>query len=317
MKVPYQYSGGKLTFVLKGYPYHLQKSDRNYSAVAKALKDGKSEDELLEIYKHGSNIVEYLASSKQSSVAYVNGQVLLNGKQLHNSITSRVAVFAEAGLPIEYLLKFIENIEQNPSFNSRTQLYSFLEHSDIVLSDDGCFIAYKAVRGDYYDKYSGTFLNTVGSTHRIDRKTIDDSQTNHCSYGLHVGSILYAGPGGFYHSNGDRVMLVKVNPKDVVAVPNDHSCQKCRVCEYSVIGEVTEKLTAPLYTSDGSPYNYDNVDSYFDGFEYEEDDDYEDDDVYDYGDEEDDEEEVESSWYDDEDEEEEDNDEPLDMPNAI
>lgn len=315
MKTSFQFSGGKLIFVIKGIPYYIQKSDRNFASVAKALKEGKTEDEILEIYKHGSNIVEYLASAKQTSVAYVNGQVLLNGKPLHNSITSRVATFAEAGLPIEYLLKFIENIEQNPSFNSRNQLYQFLEHSDIVLTDDGCFIAYKAVRSNYYDKYSGTILNTVGEHVSMDRSKIDDSQTSHCSYGLHVGSILYAGPGGFYHQSGDRVMLVKVNPKDVVAVPNDHSCQKCRVCEYDVVGEVTEKLTAPLYTSDGKPYDYDHVDEYFDGFEYEEDDDYDDDDVYDYGDE--DEEESESSWYDDDEEEEEDDDEPLDMPNAI
>lgn len=300
MSVAMTYSSDKLVVTIGGKPYFVHRSDRNFGAVAKAINEGKSDQEVLDAINNGVNLTSYLKGTGR--VTYVNGVVYYDGKELHNSLVNRVQMFAEAGLPVNYLLSFIENVEQNPSFNSRNQLYNFLEHSDIVLSDDGCFIAYKAVRGDYKDKYSGTIDNNVGRRVVMDRSKIDDNPGSHCSYGLHVGSVLYAGPGGFYNSHGDRTMLVKVNPKDVVSVPNDHSCQKCRVCEYLVIGEVTGKLDAPLYTSDGKPYDYDKPTPVgFDGFYYEDDDDYDSDDGYSYDEEDDYENDSEIDYDDDDD----------------
>jgi hypothetical protein len=48
--------------------------------------------------------------------------------------------------------------------------------------------------------------------------------------------LEYAGPGGWYHRSDDVVVIVKVNPRDAVSVPIDHSAQKLRVCRYEVVG---------------------------------------------------------------------------------
>ncbi len=280
MGVPFAFSGGRLTLWAKGKTHSLNNTDRNFGSVANALKKGKTEDEILELLSVGVPVSNFL--NGQSRIQYRDGVVYLDGEVLENAIVERVRLFASNGLPVEPILKFIENLEANPSYNSRNQLYGFLEHMDIVLTDDGCFLGYKAVSSNYYDKYTGTILNTVGSTHRMDRRLIDDNPNTHCGRGLHVGSILYAGVGGFYHSYGDRVMLVKVNPANAVCVPADHSCQKLRVCEYTVIGEVDSKLESPLYSASGNAYDFEPS-SYgqedFDGFDYEEDDDYDDGDV--------------------------------------
>lgn len=280
--VSYVFSGTKLVFLTAdGRQYTLDKSNPRFNAVAKAIADKKPDDEVVAALSNMGSVKDYVA--KHSNVEYRNGVVYVNGKELHNTVAKRVGVFAENGLPIEPLLKFIANLEANPSMRSREELYSFLEHSDIVLSDDGCFLAYKSVRSDYLDKYSRTFSNHVGAKHRMERRDVDDDANRTCSKGFHVGSILYAGPGGFYNSYGDRVMLVKVNPADAVSVPADHKAQKLRVCAYEVVGEVTGKLEHPLYTSNGNSYeykpvSYDEVD--FGGFD-DFDDDYEDSDIYD------------------------------------
>ncbi len=282
------FSAGKLQVCINGQTHNLRVTDRNFGAVAKALKDKKSAEEVLELLSVGVEVSQFL--NGQSRIQYSDGVVYLDGKVLENAIVERVKLFASNGLPVEPILKFIENLEENPSFNSRNQLYGFLEHMDIVLTDDGCFLGYKAVRGDYYDKHSGTFLNTVGSTHQMDRRLIDDNPNTHCGRGLHVGSIQYCGKGGYFNSRGDRVMLVKVNPANAVCVPADHSCQKLRVCEYTVIGEVDEKLEAPLYSASGNAYDF-QPSTYgqedFEGFDYEEDDDYDEGDIYSYDDDDD------------------------------
>ncbi len=288
---PFTFSGGRLVFIVNGNRYTVSQTDKNFNVVAKALKENKTGEELLGIFNNGTNLAELLKGNDH--VTFDGTYVYVDGEILHDSIVQKVRAIADAGLPLTPILKFIENIEKNDSFNSKKQSYSFLEHSDIALTDDGCFIAYRAVQNNYMSKRAnldGTYnRNMVGDEVTMKRSLVDDNPDNHCSQGLHVGSIKYAGKGGFYHSNGDRTMLVKVNPADVVSVPNDFSCQKCRVCKYLVVGEVSEPLETPLYTAEGLPYPVQYADaSEFDGFDYEDDYDdegysdiYEEDDDYD------------------------------------
>ena len=49
------------------------------------------------------------------------------------------------------------------------------------------------------------------------------------------------------------MVVVKVNPKDVVSVPDDCSCQKCRVASYTVVSEYTEEISATAVKEDNTP----------------------------------------------------------------
>ncbi len=305
----YVFSGTKLVFVTAdGKQYTVEKSNPRFPHVAKAITENRSDDDIVAALGNFGSVKDYVA--KHSNVEYKSGVVYVNGKALHNTVASRVALFAQNGLPIEPLLKFIGNLEDNPSYNSREELYQFLEQMDIVLTEDGCFLAYKSVRSDYYDKYSGTILNTVGSVVEMNRSQIDDNCNNHCSKGLHVGGLKYSGKGGWYNSPSDRVMIVKVNPRDAVSVPSDHSYQKLRVCKYEVVCESDQKLEHPLYKACGDSYEYEPVpyeDADFDGFdEYEEYDNFDEGDIYD-----------DEYDYDDEDYEDDDDSDFLNLPPEI
>ncbi len=285
--VPFTKSGDSIVFVVSGTSYKVVKGDKNYYAVAKAIKDNKNGDEILEIFRVGGNIQAVLKDMPR--VTFDGTNVFVDGEVLHDSIVQKVVNIARDGLPVEPVLKFIDNVSKNPSFNSRQQGYGFLEHSDIALTEDGYFIAFRAVANNYLSKRANkdgsVNRNMVGDVVEMDRSLVDDNPDNHCSQGLHVGSIKYAGQGGFYHNYGDRTMLVKVNPADIVSVPNDHSCQKCRVCKYEVVGEVDKVMEVSLYTTEGQPYPVQFADAVeFSGFDY--DDDYDDDnEIYDYEDE--------------------------------
>jgi len=116
---------------------------------------------------------------------------------------------------------------------------------------------YKGIRSDWTDKYSGKIDNSIGKTIKFPRNKVDDNRENQCSWGLHVGSLDYV-----VDYCTERVVLVKVNPRDVVSVPKDHDAQKCRVCEYTVLSEYDGELVRskssieePLRESNGGMYS--------------------------------------------------------------
>lgn len=299
--VPYQLRDDKLVLVLGGNPVTIDKTNPVFARVAQGLKDKLSEEDIRKLLKK-ADVAEYV---KGSSVEYRGGVVYYKGEALHNNIAARVKAFADEGLPFEFLLKFIENIQENPSYNSRNQLYDFLEHTDLVIDENGYILGYKALTKDYMDKHTRTISNHVGATVKMDRSLIDDNPNTHCSKGLHFGSIKYVRGFGY---GDDRFVIIQVNPKNVVCVPNDHSCQKARVCEYYVLRDMEGEMDFPLYTSSGEPYVQARDAMYdvnFDGFDYE-DDYYDEDEVYSY-----DEDDFDDSWDDEED------DFGLDLPPEI
>lgn len=157
---------------------------------------------------------------------------------------------------IEHYSKFIENIMANPVEGSRESLFDFLSVQELPITENGTFIAYKALESSMYSitgnkdtrvllgkvDSEGHILNSVGSTIRIVFDDVDDDRNTACSTGLHVGSYKYAcdfvRPGGV-------IVAVEVNPAHVISVPYDCGCTKCRVSEYKVLEVVENEFSAP------------------------------------------------------------------------
>jgi hypothetical protein len=117
--------------------------------------------------------------------------------------------------------------------------------------------AYKAVTSDYFDKWSRTIDNSVGETVSMQRRKVNDDCGVGCSDGLHCGALEYVESYRAEHA-GDRVVIVKVNPKDVVSVPTDCECQKVRTCEYQVVADYEGPLKSLLHKSeDGQAWTED------------------------------------------------------------
>jgi len=184
------------------------------------------------------------------------------GEELPESLADKVRDIHEEGLPLSLFEKFWENLQLNPSSSSVRELYEFLSYKELPLTEDGCFLAYKGLDSDFWSisgnketkvingevNSSGNIFNGVGEKIEVRRWDVDDNRDNHCSFGLHVGSLDYAR--GF--SQG-TVVVVKINPKDVVSVPNDCNCQKCRVSAYEVVSIFEQEITAPVVDADNNP----------------------------------------------------------------
>lgn len=134
------------------------------------------------------------------------------------------------------LENFIENLMENPSSRAIHGLYQFLESGNFNLTPDGHFLAYKYVNSDYKDCHTGTFDNSVGSIVKMDRRLVDDNPKNTCSRGLHFCSYDYLPS----YSQSKHIMMLKINPRDVVSIPDEYGFTKGRCCRYEVIADVTE-----------------------------------------------------------------------------
>jgi len=250
MSVPFMWVDGNLTVILKNKAHQVIPDHTNYKLILEALPTA-TEDELLELV----DIEKAVATFSQGQVSIVNGKVMFEGEEVHGSISKRILEFMSKGLPFEPLVKFLENLMQNPSMQSQQELYDFLEHENLPITEDGCFLAYKAVRSDFKDKWQGVFDNSVGQVCEMRRAKVDDNRKVGCSQGLHAGALNYVASYGSVDA-GDNIVIVKINPEDVVSVPSDCNCEKLRTCKYEVVGLYQGELPKPLYKAEFEADSY-------------------------------------------------------------
>lgn len=218
----------------------------NFPKIASLLADPNSSfDDVKEL----ACIVSAISSASNGKIEVTDMGVFYNGELIHNAVVDAIFDYRKMKLPLDPIIKFLENLMQNSSKNSIDQLWRFIEHHKLPLTEDGYLLAYKAVRSNYLDKYSGKIDNSIGKVVKMDRNKISDDANYHCAQGLHVGGLSYSGPEGWYSSNGDICIIVKVNPRDVVCVPYDHNATKVRVCEYEVVKNYCKILKSTTYNS--------------------------------------------------------------------
>lgn len=257
--VPYVIkTNGAVTMYLDGESVTVAQDHPNYNLIVDSLKTGRCEK--LSSLVHLSRAVEEYAAKATDRVRVQNGVVTYDGTPIHNTLTTRIIKMMAEGYKFDHMLRFFENLMQNPSKRSVQELYTFLENYGLPITEDGHFLAYKAVKSDYYDIYTGrTHLNTIGSVQKMVRNQVDDNWGKDCSEGLHVGALDYVvGYGHFVKGQlvpvgGNRLLICKVNPADVVSVPSYEKFTKMRVCQYTVVDEiknVVQELDKIVYKAD-------------------------------------------------------------------
>ena len=180
---------------------------------------------------------------KRGLERYISGDLIIEGGTLKykdliidSGLTRRIVEKMQNGEPFEPLVAFFENLMANPSRRAVYQLYDFLEHNDIEITDDGHFIAWKRVNSNFKDMYTGKFDNSPGTVVKVNRFQVDENPNVTCSHGLHVAAKSYI---PHYGGGSGKVIACKVNPADVVAIPTDYNNAKMRCAGYEVLYEVT------------------------------------------------------------------------------
>lgn len=228
-----------IVVVRDGQPITLDKTHKNFDKIREALQASDWQS-ALDFIDMKNTITKY----SNGRVTVEDGVVSLDGERVTGKIVTRlVTCLMEENIEqLEYLTNFLGNCDENPDYRVVTRIYDFIAHNDLRLDKDGYVLAYKVVKHDYKDKYTGTMDNSPGELVQMKRNKVNPKDTETCSFGLHVAAKSYIPSYGrpSLVAGGDRVVLCRVHPKDFVSIPTDYDSMKARVCEYLVLKDVTE-----------------------------------------------------------------------------
>lgn len=273
----YVYISGLLSITVFGKTYDVNTTHPKYEEILKLIREPTSVHrfgilgdtdathearehdkamrllELLEA-KLSNNILQVATSALGfDDVKYEHGIVYVRGLPMRSSLADRIVQMAENDVPFEPLIRFMVNLDANPSAESRDALFDFLDQGHFPLTDDGCFLAYKGVttaelngKTTLVDHHTRTFDMTPGQVLEMPRENVDNNRNQACGAGFHVGTKEHAR--GF----GNTMLVIKVNPRDVVSVPL-HDKTKLRCCRYESINIFSDRgseMKMPVYTEE-------------------------------------------------------------------
>jgi hypothetical protein len=247
-----------------------------YQEILDALAAGASDEEIDQLLHPERGVAEKLVNimpgfSYDGNLLTYNGRIVdgLPAKQVLRLMRDE----SHTGSDVRAVANFVVKLLDNPSHDVYENLMKWAQDRNLTFAPDGDLIAYKGVNlaedGVYYSCHSskrpnmvsvngklqdaGPVANTVGAVIEMDRRLVDDDNSNGCSQGLHAGTYDYARGYG----NG-ALLKVAINPRDVVSVPSDSSFQKLRVCRYRVMETTTYEIPDLVYY--GSDYNCNECD---------------------------------------------------------
>lgn len=178
----------------------------------------------------------------------VHCKVYIEGDEVNEYISKKIIEALDNGRKFEHIKNFWKRLKKNPDTATQNDLFKFLEYNGHPITAEGYFIAYKAVRPDYYSKFNynsekpqNNILNAIGTWVLFDRSNVDNDRNRTCSYGLHCANWDYAK--NSYGSRGDKLLEVLVDPADVVAIPSDYNNKKMRTCAYYVLQDALAERT--------------------------------------------------------------------------
>ena len=241
---------GTVNAFVGGKPYTFNKSHHNYGALVAYLENGNVEH-FEASYDMASTVEHYC----DGYVHVEKGELTWQGVPMPDLFTDRILQMRKEGFNIDPMLNFLDNMNDYPSDKAIVELFDFMQNKHLPITDDGHFLAYKAVSPDFKDIYTGNFDNSVGSEVSIDRSKVDSNRDKHCSAGLHVGAIDYVKSYGGIdldedNDGGNQIVICKVNPADVVSVPSDARFQKLRCCKYEVVSLFNDIFQTSVHMTD-------------------------------------------------------------------
>lgn len=230
------------TIVTDNRTFTVRKDHTNWDAILTALNEG-DEARVVQLV----DIPDTLKRVSNGRITVSDEGVFFNGEPLHTGLASRILTLIREGYQglATPLTNFLDNLMNNPSRRAVQGLYEWLEKSNLPITDDGCIIAWKIVGPNFMDLYSGKFDNSPGKVVEVQRNEVDEDPDRTCSHGLHICSNEYLPKYGT--REGNKVVMVKVNPADVVAFPRDYNTSKGRVCKYEVLREVTREAAPSMF----------------------------------------------------------------------
>lgn len=245
-----------INIIINSKAFSIAPDHVNYTRIKAALRR-KDCPKVLSLI----DIVAAINKAGKGKVVVKDGKVFYNNKISHNYVAKKILEMKRKGFAIDHMIRFMENLMQNPNEAVKTDLLQFMEYGKLPICSDGTFLCYKRVRDDFTSFYDSKTDNRVGQSPALKWEQCDCDRNNTCAPSLHACSFSYL---PYYCSGQGRVIMVKINPKEVAAIPVDMSQTKLRCRTYTVLEDLgtdgegnnlSDSLSeTPVRTSQGSKF---------------------------------------------------------------
>lgn len=238
---------GRMRTISSGTPKFTEVKDL---LLALQNADDSVRADLLNALKLAVDVPAFLAKITEGKVQVGSDEVRYNGEKVGGVMVDRILAAFNDGLDIRPLCRFMDRLNQNPTFTAREEMYLWLESGNLPITADGCFLAFKKVNDEYRSYHASPDgsheLHAVGCKPSMPREKVDPDRHNTCSRGYHFCSYDYLNS---YVGDSGHVMVVKVAPEDVVAIPSDYHNTKGRAWTYEVVDEVPHDEAKQFFTT--------------------------------------------------------------------
>lgn len=236
--VPYRISDKTITIVVDRQVHTVQRSAANANALIAELAKGESAD--LEVIKAMASVKNYIVYLSQGRISLTDAGIQFMGELVNSYMTERIMRHHAEGVDVSPMLAFMDRVMNHPIIGIQQDIYKWCEKGDMPFTAEGHIIAYKKVREDYRSYHSspdGTHLHhPIGGFVEMERSAVDPRRDNTCSTGLHFCSYDYLN--AYQGANTGRILILSIDPQDVIAIPTDYNQTKGRACRYRIIGEL-------------------------------------------------------------------------------
>lgn len=244
MSFIFTYSRDALSVFINGVPRTVDSSHPKWEEIFQIVTGAVAgtEQDLITLLDFKNDVAQKIAAHSGKIFGRVSvgfESIMLDGKPMHNELTKRMLEMIQKGFDIAPMARFMDKLYSNPSHTAVNELFLWLESSNLPIVENGNFLAYKKVRDDYGSFHDGgKTMNKIGTIVEMPRNEVDDNRDRTCSNGLHFCSWSYLP--NFYGSQG-RVVILEIDPADVVSIPSDYNNAKGRAWRYLVRGEIDQE----------------------------------------------------------------------------
>ena len=249
-----------LTIFIAGKPHQIHTSHQNFHHLLQIVKGElptPTDAEIITLANTRTAVESALSQDTSGRVRLGANEIIIDGIPVHSHSTDRILGMLKEGLDIAPWITFMERLIENPSHHVFEELMEWMLAGNMPVTPDGHFLAYKKVDDNlqsYHASPDGTHLqHVVGEYVSMPRYQVDDVRTNTCSTGLHFASWDYL---PHYHGSQGKVLLLQIDPADVVSIPVDYNHTKGRAAKYKVLSVMDPKDVEFAFNPYESTYVY-------------------------------------------------------------
>lgn len=226
-----------ISLYIRGEQHVVSADHDRFEDIMVAVKEQRWQDALSLI-----DATRRLREILEAEEVTVEGAILYyEDRPFPISLSQKALRLSEVGDgSLQPLIRFAKKVRMNPSYVAQEETILFMEANGMLLHEDGDIIAFKGTTDDFMSIHSnpvtGEKVNWApGEIVTEPRNEVDDNRQNTCSRGLHFASK------GFADGWGQRTVVLKINPRDVVSIPYDYNNQKGRCCRAVSLRELEDR----------------------------------------------------------------------------